>query len=308
MTSSSSSLDQDRPVGGTGRDGRQVLELARSLDRMGRRAEEFLCEQLGQLERAIDEFEREKAAWRRQLRRESAQLTAQREELQELIAAGAETSGGLHEHVRRQKELADSAARKSDDAPLQILVQPCSATPLQVGVLLFEISKLNRDMRGRGIRFEVAELRMPRRRLLARGEDVHESAVIYEVHGFPALPLKARGTHVRLEEDVTDRVEDWIAFKSRLLQSSIASGDLLTVWRRARPIERDATTRAFIREAIRRPEESQSRELEPFGCSEGALVANSPVDMIRQQVLRLESCCERLSNDTGLRFQISVFP
>jgi hypothetical protein len=63
----------------------QVLQLARSLDAIGRRTEEFLCEQLGQLERAIDEFEAEKAAWRRQHRRESQELARQREEIDRLM-------------------------------------------------------------------------------------------------------------------------------------------------------------------------------------------------------------------------------
>lgn len=284
---------------------RRMLELARSLDRFGRHAEEFLCREMDQLQRAMEEFEGEKAAWRRQLRRESSQLAAQRDELQRLIAATAETATpGLQDRIRKQRDIAEATARRSNDAPLKLLVQPRNTSASQLGVLLFEISKLNRDMRGSGLRFEVADVRLPKKRLLRRLDDPDSNADIFELHGFPTVPFKARGSHVKLDEDLTDRIEDWIAFKARLLQSSLADGDLRSTFEKGRATERDADKRAFMREATRRPEEIPSRELEPFGVSGGALVGNSPVDAVRQQVLRLESCFERLTADSGLRIQV----
>ncbi|MBC7967753.1 MAG: hypothetical protein H7Z17_17710, partial [Fuerstia sp.] len=65
----------------------KMLLLARRLDTFGRRTEQFLCEQLDQLKLAIEEFESEKAAWRRQFQRESHELAQQRDEIQQLRAA-----------------------------------------------------------------------------------------------------------------------------------------------------------------------------------------------------------------------------
>ena len=52
----------------------RVLELARHLNRIGRKSERILSMQLQQLELAMADFERERAAWRRQQQRESQQL------------------------------------------------------------------------------------------------------------------------------------------------------------------------------------------------------------------------------------------
>ena len=52
----------------------QILEMARSLDRIGRRADQFLSQQLKQLQIAVEDLDREKSAWRRQQQREMMQL------------------------------------------------------------------------------------------------------------------------------------------------------------------------------------------------------------------------------------------
>lgn len=282
----------------------QLLAFARHLDRFGRETEDFLSRQLEQLENAIDEFEREKAAWRRQLRRESNQLADQREQLVRSKTDHTRASDKSVNSIRLKQQTAEAAARKSGTAPMRILVQPQHASPMQVSVLLFEISKLNRDMGGQGIRFEVAEVRAPKKRLLARNQDSDPGSEIFELHGFPTLPLVARGNHVALDVDITDRVEEWILFKTRLLQSGMADGDLNANYRKCRPIERGAHTRSFIREATRSPEKTDSREHEPDPYSGAALLPNSQIDVVRQQILRLESCYDRLHSDSGLTAQI----
>lgn len=285
----------------------RLLELARHLDRLGRNTEEFLCRQLEQLEREIDEFEREKAAWRRQLHRESNQLAGQRKELERLSVSGLKGPvGDLSSKSGLKQEAADLAARRTVDAPLRLLIQPRKASSMQVSAVLFEISKLNRDLGGQGVRFEVAEVRQPKKKLLSRKNDVDATGEIFELHGFSALPLKARGNHVTLDVDITERVENWIAFKSRLLQSALANGDLAAVYHKSKVVERETETRSFLRDATRGQERVAFKESESIRYATGALMAASASDCIRQQVLRLESCCERLCQDAGLQAMIEV--
>lgn len=288
------------------RDTRQrLLELARQLDRFGRQSEEFICRQLEQLERAVEEFERERDAWRRQLRRETAQLARQREELDRLrqTVSSQSSASPVTEPAFGQQAALDQAARRSGIASVRLLLQPQQASPLQVGVLLFEISKLNRDMGGPGVTFELAEVRMARKGLLSRNT---ESSEIYEFHGGPAVPLKARGNHVVLDPDNTDRVENWIAFKSQLLRTSLVNTELAALNRRATAVTRTPEMRAFAQEATRRKALERSWDREPSGHATAALYCSTPLDIARQQVLRLESCCERLSADTSLRAHVAL--
>jgi hypothetical protein len=283
----------------------ELLAFARQLDRIGRDAEEFLSGQLQLLQKSIVEFEQEKAAWRRQIRRESSQINREREELnrlRELIGSGASTSSA-DPQIQRSKAAA-AAARKSGTAPLRLLLQPSAASPMQVSLLFFEISKLNRDMGGPGVQFEVADVRMQKRGLLSRHTDPESQAEIYEFHGFPRVPLKARGTHATLDEDTADRVEDWITFKSQMLQSSLADGDLAALCRKSVPIKRSPENRSFILEATRRADPERSRELARFADASSLQFGRTRIDAVNQQQLRLESCVERLSNATGLRVQI----
>ena len=283
----------------------RLLELARSLDRMGRQSEEFLCAQLQQLADALDEFDREKAAWRRQLRRESAELARQRDEIEHLRAALASGSSSVVcDSATRRRAAAESAARKSGDAPFRMIVQPRNASPLQVSVLFFEISKLNRDMGGKGVRFEASDVRVPRRKLLSRQNDAESNWPVFEFNGFPTDPLKARGSHVALEADNTDRVEQWIAFKSRVLQTVLANGELAKESRKLQSVNRTPEIWAFIREASRRPGTEASWADDSFVAPFNSQLPGLQVECVLQQVLRLESCFERLCHDTGLRADV----
>ena len=300
------SVDPQKDFEETSETRQQLLELARHLDRFGRHAEQFLCQQLDEFEQAVDEFEREKAAWRRQLRRESNQLARQREEIAQLasVTSSRRTAGTLDAAsalVLQQQQYADAAARKSGEAPITLLLQTRDASPMQVGLLMFEVSKLNREMGGRGLTFEVAAVRTPKKSLLSRDSGTRASEEILELTGFSSLPLAARGRHVTLDVDVTDRIEDWIAFKSRLIQSSLGTDDLATAYQKYRTVKYDGQSRFIISEATRRVEDAVFQEHSRSGYSSAALFANTPIDSVQQQVLRLESCYERLQGDCGLR-------
>ncbi|MEQ9411740.1 MAG: hypothetical protein RIK87_28755 [Fuerstiella sp.] len=288
----------------------ELLVLARHLDRFGRDTEQFLVRQLEQLERAVKEFESEKAAWRRQLRRESSQLDAQRAELERLRADAnpRNPACGEPDALRNDKTAlaASSAARKSGTAPIRLLLQPGTATPMQIGLLLFEFSKLNRDTGGRGIRFHVADIREPRRRFLTRPTDVPVADRILELTGLSTQPLVARGSHVDLDVDTTERIEQWIRFKTLLLQSSLVNEQLASGFRKSTPVADGDDSRDTIREATRRMEDAGFQEFDESGYSSAGLLARTAQNLVRQQMERLESCCERLREDTGLRIHVEL--
>ncbi len=303
---STTSTDSQHDIDASQESRRQMLMLARRLDRFGLQAEQFLSRQLEQLERAIDEFESEKAAWRRQFQRETSQLAHLREDVpqsRERDASGLTiaVASELEKRVR-----AESTARKSGGDPLRILLQPGQATSMQVGLLMFEISKLNRDMGGQGIRFEVDEIRVPKRRFLSWKSSKGMTGKIIELTAYSTLPLAARGRHVALDVDITDRLEDWIAFKLRLLQSSLVNENLATVFSAGRATKCNDKSRSGFLEATRHVAAVTSKSTEHSDYSGTAMLANSASDVIQQQAARLENCYDCLCNDCGLRLHIEL--
>jgi len=307
MNATSTELQND--VDEARQTGQKTLIFARRLDTIGRQTEQFLCNQLDQLERAIDEFETEKAAWRRQYCRESQELARQREEIQQLIESS--TSGPASDNVsgvpaaRMKDATAEKDARKSGTDPLRFLIQAGNATSMQVGLLLFEISKLNRDMGGRGLRFEIDDIRTPRKGLLSRLTGSEGGSQILELAVFPTVPLSARGVHVDLDVEVTDHLEDWITFKSQLLKSSLVNTELVEVFRNSQCVK-DQQTRNTLREAVSSAESKRTVQGQQNDFSGTTHWATSAIDAIRQQAARLENCYEQLSLDCGLLMHVGI--
>ena len=298
------SVDLEPTVGVSHESRQQLSELARHLDRFARSAEEFLCQQFEQLERGIDEFEREKAAWRRQLRRESSQLVRQREELERLRSEsssdGAESDAAA---ARAQKNRTIAgAARASGAGSVRILLRPGKASSMQVGLLMFELSKLNRDMGGQGLRFEVVQVRKPRRRLFGRRSKAASAGKILEIAGFSVQPLAARGSHVLLDVDDTDRVENWIAFKARLLRSCLNSNDLGAEFLDSKPV-RDGESCSIIQEAAAHADQA---DVPANAYSSASMFANTSIGAVQQQLERLECCYESIRNETGLHVHVEL--
>ena len=282
----------------------RLLEMARSLDAFGRQAEQFLQQQLDDLQLAMEELEREKAAWRRQMDRESRQLARQWEEIRR-AGGGTFTGDSADPQTQSRRSRADKLARQSREAPLRLLLQPGRASALQVGLIVFELSKLNREMGGRGLRFELDEVRRPARGLFARrsGADTGE---ILELSVFSEQPLHARGQHVVMEVDITDRIENWIAFKSRLLQSQLVDDSLSAAFEKSRVVSDPASAREILRDANRRVDDVD-RNRQSDTCYSGSYqFVNTALDTVQQQVGRLEGCCERLMRDTDLRLHVTV--
>lgn len=177
---------------------------------------------------------------------------------------------------------------------------------MQVGLLMFEISKLNREMGGRGLRFEIEDVRTPKKRLLARLTGLDGDGEIVELTAFPTVPLAGRGAHVSIDVDGTDRLEDWITFKSRLLQSSLVNRDLAQSFSNCKSVKVHGKSSSVVKEAARRAESSGSVSNHESGYISAALWASTSVNAIQQQVARMENCCESLSLDCGLFVHVEI--
>lgn len=283
-----------------------LLTLAQQLDDFGLQTQQFLCQQLDTLERAIAEFESEKAAWRRQFQRGSAQLASQREEMRLQFSPENAILNDGNSNSRNRRSTLEAQVRKSGVAPLRILLQPGRATSMQVGLLTFELSKLNRDMGGQGIRFEVDEVRVPRRRLLEWVASNESGSEILELTAYSILPLAARGHHVALDVDATDRLEDWIAYKSRLIQSSLVDHELVSIFAQGKTMKRGGKSHFGINEATRDASDVTAKRLSNADYHNSVFRASSSFDCIEQQLVRLENYCEQLRIDCGLRIQIEL--
>lgn len=294
-----------------------VLEMARQLDRFGRRAEQFLSFQLQLLERSIDEFEQEKLAWRRQQQREQSQLEKLRQEVAlERRSAGREgafpglrgvsrlttASGGLPEHRELAPATPEELARQSSVNPIRILMHPGSAGADAIASWMFEFSRLSLEIGGGGTRFEIVESRLPPRRLFGR----RESGVIVELDAFSCLSLTEAATQGTFEVDKSEHLECWIAFKSQLLQSSLIKSELETAFRDSRIEARHMASRTLMTDAIRQAAQATLNGVDEHRHLRTAFRVSHGIDSVRQQLERLESRTETLLSQHGFRVHVSL--
>lgn len=295
-----------------------VLETARQLDRFGRRVEQFLTHQLQQLEQAIDEFEQEKLAWRRQQQREQSQLAKLRQELarerrvpdrdgvplrsqsREFIDTPKDFS-----HQRPMSSGLDSPellARRSDINPIRILLHPGSANGTQIGAWLFEFSKLDREIGGGGTRFEIVESRLPPKRLFGR----RDAGVVVELDAFSCLPLTEADTEGEFEVDKSEYLECWIAFKALLLSSSLMNVELDECFKDSRIAPRHHESRSLLLDAIAQANHASLTGVDENQHLRTAFRVSRGVDTVRKQLERLENCTDTLFSQYGFRIHVSL--
>lgn len=302
---------------------RQVLELARNLDRMACRAEEFLHDQLQQLETAREDLAREQAAWRRQQQRETAQIRKQRDEIVRLRRTlrtasppgnlplsddpqlGPETAGETFSDSEagagNLSQTPDQAATQSGPGPIRILLEPGSATARQIGLLLLEISRLSRETGGAGVRFEIAETRLPRQKWFSRGAP----GVILEIDGFCCLPLTSCNEYGAFDVDTTEHLDSWTIFKTRLLRSSLRNAELELSFREAQVAPRHLESRTLVLEANAYAVEAVEKSSE-HRYSRPAFRVSQGLDAVRRQLARLENCADCLVDECGLKINVSL--
>jgi hypothetical protein len=278
----------------------RVLELAGKLNRIGRKSERFLSMQLQQLELAMVDFERERAAWRRQQQRETQQLEQLRDQLlkQRQHAACSTETAPPPDRAAQQDLPITHAALATGSAPLRVLLQPGSASRMQIGLLMFEASKLNREMGGEGVRFEIKDCRscpdnhspdQPQRKNRDR-------TTLLEFEAFSHARLIGSRSEVRV----------WEAYKSSLLMSSLSNSGLDIDFKSGTPAPRRDTVRELGTDAAHRAFEANSKCFDEDRVHGPAFRAKGGAGAIQQQLNRLESLVGLLKRDHGLLIHVSL--
>ena len=282
---------------------RDLLEYARSLDYLGKRFERFISIQLQQLEVAIDDFQRERAAWQRQRERE----------LEKIREEGVDDRDGRVETIASTTSLVDSVGFILDDnsdeqgeipgsasAPLKMYLLPGTASSLQIGLVLFEMSKYNRELGGGGVRFEVGTPRVARKPVF--GEiAVDEPNAILCMEAFSCTPL------LTYDGRATRHLQRWDHFKSEILMSSLVDQKLWKQYDKGYDVPRDHYVREMAMEATRRAEVANSkvdtvddRLVRRFAPSKKESSATN------QQLRRVEQVIGFLQKDCSLRLHLSL--
>lgn len=297
MTTDFSELTTEELLAGQIQQQRQsLLEAARKLDRMGKQFERFMALQLQKLEITIDEFEREKEAWRRQRDRE----------LDQLEYSNA-PQGRRDHHVRSsnqidqyKSEIADKRElpRSSEHStgPLLILIDPGSASAMQLGLLLFEISKLSREYGGGGARFEVNAVRIAR-----SSRKRKTSGPIIAMEAFSYLPL------LSYDGSVTRQLEAWEAFKSKLILSTLTDKDLPKEFKKGVLAPRDHESTELATESTRRAENANTKcDNIDNHVLNGLYLKKQSERPTQQQLQRIEEVYSYLSKEYGVRLSLSL--
>jgi len=273
----------------------RVLELARQLNRIGRSTERFLSMQLQQLELAIADFEHERAAWRRQQQRESAQLEELRNQLlqqqQDSVSRSNEQSPVTTDRPASEKRLSSRVRQEvaaTGGGPLRVLLQPGSASRMQIGLVMFEASKLNREIGGEGVRFEVKDCRTY--------SGSGETSTILEFEVF---------SHARLIGSPRE-LQIWETYKSGLVMSSLLHPALESDFKKGTAAPRDSSVRSLGTDAASRAFEANARSFAEDRVHGPAFQATGGMDAVRQQLGRLESLVDLLKRDHGLLVNVSL--
>ncbi len=278
----------------------ELLEVARRLDQTGKRVERFMSMQLQQLEIAIDDFNREREAWRRQRDREAEELKVHKGTATVLQESAHEGSSAIQEHIGAPslKKNANLDENGSATSPLCLRIHPNKATAMQVGLLLFEISKLNREFGGGGVRYEVIEVRTSK----VTPDVAHPTSNVYiAIEAFSLAPL------VAYDGTPSSQVQAWQRFKSEVVMSSLTDKTLDKDFKKTVKIARDHDVAAFAFEATRRAEnannkcDSTQKDL-PRGFKPRKPVKGTS----SQQLKRVEEIVRYLKNECELKMHVSL--
>ena len=302
-------ISQEFDSDGLNEQRRELLDYARSLDYLGRRFERFVSMQLQQLEVAIDDFQRERAAWQRQRDRELERIREQKPQdlpkAEELSVAAVAGSSAVFDSIIFPDENGNLTPSKeisgSASAPLKLYMQPGTASALQIGLILFEISKVNRELGGGGVRFEVGVPRVPKKPAFGGGIAIDEPGAILCLEAFSCLPL------LTYDGRPTRQLQRWDYFKSQVLMSSMIDQKLGKLYEKGHDVPREHEVRELALEATRRADlanckvdsvdERFVRRFRP------AQKEKSPT---HQQLERVEQVVHYLKKDCGLLLHLSL--
>lgn len=272
----------------------ELLDKARHLDHFGKRFEKYMSMQLQRLEMAMDRFEREKEAWQRQRQRELAEIADSRPV--DPISSSPTTAPKTESSSHSQNVGVSQEQTGNSTAPLLALIEPGEVSAMQLGLLLFEVSKMNREFGGGGVRFEVNAVRLSKRTNL-RGK----LQPIIGIEAFSAVPL------LNYDSSPTRELVAWEVFKSKILMSSLIDASLLKNFKKAAKAPRDHDSVMLAHESTLRAENANSKcDLDPAGRYEGFLSNKKTQQPKQQQLQRVEEVYRYLNKEYGLRMHVSL--
>jgi hypothetical protein len=307
-----------------------VLETARNLDRLGRRVERYLSMQLQHLEMAVARFDRERAAWKRQRQSELEHLEQSRRELEaaweQLRAArqrrGDGNSGERGKRLHRPVSDAppssspttpsEAPAAGTGSAPLKLLLDPGTAGEQWLGGLLLEFSKLNRELGGSGVRFELSRCRHPRTSPPSDAKEDGFQDLLLELELFshqPLLPVKSDAETTGPSADLLN----WERFKSAMLLTPLVDRTLSKEFDRCRETPRDHPGKERVIKLLQQVNEANVRVVAsppPLAWTGPASQAGQQHDhsdeAVRKQLRRVETVASVIANDCGLRLHVCL--
>ena len=267
----------------------ELLDNARNLDHFGRRFERYMSMQLQKLEVAIDRFEREKEAWNRQRERELEELTSKRP-----IAVN-QASENRQAHTKPIANVPQTNSSNSS-APLLLLIQPGEVSSMQLGLLLFEISKMNREFGGGGVRFEVSSVKLPK-----KVNKRTDAKPIIGIEAFSFVPL------LSYDGSPAREMASWENFKSKLLMSSLLDANLLKSFKKCVSAPRDHDSVVMANESTLRAEHATTKcEATSMNRYEGFFSKKKDQHPKQQQLQRVEDIFRYLNKEYKLRMHLSL--
>lgn len=267
----------------------ELLDNARSLDHFGKRFERYMSMQLQKLEVAIDRFEREKEAWNRQRERELEELTSKRP------TVANQASEDRQAHTKPIAKVPQTNSSNSS-APLLLLIQPGEVSSMQLGLLLFEISKMNREFGGGGVRFEVSSVKLPKK--MSKRSDAKP---IIGIEAFSFVPL------LSYDGSPAREMVSWENFKSKLLMSSLLDANLLKSFKKCVAAPRDHDSVVMANESTLRAEHATTKcEATSINQYEGFFSKKKDQHPKQQQLQRVEDIFRYLNKEYKLRMHLSL--
>lgn len=272
----------------------ELLDLTRQLDHMGKRFERFMSMQLQQLEIAFDDFDREREAWRRHREREGNEIEGRSRIAPEVISDHFLEEVG----VSSRKDEKSYVPSNDATAPLRMLIRPGKATAMQIGLLLFEISKFNRELRGGGVRIDVSGTRISRKSAKKASAN-NESILSFEA--FSYVPLLA------YDGTPTQQLKSWDQFKSEILLSSLIDQKLQKEFKKFVETKRDHPSRELAFEATRRAENANSKcDITQERSTRGFFSSKKNKYPANQQLQRVEDVVRFLKKECDLRIHLAL--
>lgn len=167
---------------------------------------------------------------------------------------------------------------------------------MQLGLLMFEISKINREFGGGGVRFEVSSVKLPKK--MSKRSDVEP---IFAIEAFSFVPL------VSYDGSPAREMVSWGNFKSKLLMSSLLDPNLLKSFKKCVTVPRGHDSLVMANESTLRAEHATTKcEATSMNQYEGLFSKKRDHHPQKQQLQRVEGIFRYLNKEYNLRMHFSL--